>query len=117
MTIIDAAPPLPQVFLMSMTRTDLTDTELADIARDAALRVPGLGTVEAVRVTTGQDSEDRPTHVFSLLIERNRNPWTAGLARIRLVQAIRDVLIDHGDPQPPTIRVLDHADWHRHEGA
>ena len=65
-----------------MTRTDLT-----------ALRVPGLGTVEAVRVTTGQDSEDRPTHVFSLLIERNR------------------------DPQPPTIRVLDRADWHRHEGA
>ena len=57
-----------------MTRTDLTDAELADIARDAALRVPGLGTVEAVRVTTGQDSEDRPTHVFSLLIECNRDP-------------------------------------------
>ena len=96
---------------------ELDDAELQEIGRQAAREVDGLGTVDAVRVTGGLDSTDRPVHVFSFLIGQDRDPRGRGLAYIRLVQRLRDALLERGDAQYPFVRLLDRADWDRRAGA
>jgi len=96
---------------------DLDDAELQEIGRQAAREVDGLGTVDAVRVTGRLDSADRPAHVFSFLVERDRDPQHNGLAYIRLVQRLRDALLARGDAQYPFVRLLDRTAWDRHSGA
>ena len=95
----------------------ITETELVEIGRTAAGRVAGLGTVDRVTVMTGQDSTDRPAYFFSFLIDKDRDPRRVGLARIRLVQELRDALIARDDEHYPIVEVLNRADWEKREGA
>jgi hypothetical protein len=43
---------------------EIAEAELKEIGREAAQLVAGLGTVEDVAVTIGQDSTDRPAYFF-----------------------------------------------------
>ena len=50
----------------------IAETELVEIGRKAASQVAGLGTVDRVKVMTGQDSSERPAYFFSFLIDQDR---------------------------------------------
>ena len=95
----------------------IDETELAGIACEAATHVAGLGTVDRVTVVAGQDSTDRPAYFFSFLIDQGRDPRRGGLARIRLVQRLRDALLARDDGHYPIVEILNRADWERREGA
>ncbi len=95
----------------------IAETELAEIGRAAAAHVAGLGTVDRVRVVTGQDSTDHPVYFFSFLIDQDRDPQRVGLTRVRLVQKLRDALIARDDGHYPIVEILNRADWEQRESA
>jgi hypothetical protein len=97
--------------------SEFAETELTEIARTAASKVAGLGTVERVKVTTRLDSTDKPVYYFSFLIDRDRDPEAGVWPRIRLGQKLRDELIARDDYQYPYISVHDRAGWEKVEGA
>ncbi len=96
---------------------EIEEEELAALGREAAAQVPGLGTVDRVKVRYGQDSTDLPAYFFTFLIERDRDRQQGGLPRARLVQKLRDELIARDDDHYPIVTVLNQADWETVEGA
>nr|WP_294500940.1 hypothetical protein [uncultured Rhodopila sp.] len=97
--------------------SELAESELTEIARAAALRVPGLGTVERVKVDERLDSSDEPAYYFSFLVGQGYDPESGGVARIRLGQNLRDALMAREDGHYPYITLLTRADWEKREGA
>ena len=91
--------------------TEIAESKLKEIGREAARLVAGLGTVEEVAVTVGLDSTDRPAYFFSFLIDRDRDRQRAGLTRTRLAQKLRDELIARNDAHYSFVRILSRADW------
>ena len=90
---------------------------LESLGREAVEQVAGPDVVEAVAVAAGEDVSDRPTYQFAFLIDQGRARQRAGLLRIRLMQALRDRLIEQGDAHYPVIQILDRADWEKRRGA
>ncbi len=97
--------------------SEIADMDLVEIGRKAAQLVAGLGTVERVKVTTRQDSTDRPAYFFSFLIDRDRDRQQAGVARIRLAQRLRDELLARDDDRYPYVEVLNREEWESRERA
>ena len=96
---------------------EIAEDELATLGREAAAQVPGLGTVDRVKVKFGQDSTDQPAYFFTFLIDRDRDRRQGGLPRARLVQRLRDELIARDDNHYPIVTVLNQADRETLEGA
>ena len=96
---------------------EIEEEELATLGREAAAQVPGLGTVDRVKVRYGLDSTDQLAYFFTFLIERDRDRDRAGLTGIRLGQHIRDELIARDDEHYPYVRIVNQADWETLEGA
>lgn len=97
--------------------SEIAEADLVEIGHRAAQLVAGLGAVERVTVTTGQDSTDQPAYFFSFLIDRDRDRQGAGLGHIRLVQKLRDELMARDDGHYPIVQILNRADWEKREGA
>lgn len=93
----------------------IADMDLVELGRKAAELVPGLGTVERVKVTHRLDSTDRPAYYFSFLIERKGDREQAVQARIRLGQKLRDELLARDDDHYPYIKILNREDWEKRE--
>lgn len=85
--------------------------DLEKLGRDAAEYVAGVGVVEQVEVTRGEDTAERPVYFFSFLIDQGRARQRAGLLRLRLVQKLRDELISKNDSHFPVIQILSREDW------
>jgi hypothetical protein len=85
--------------------------DLERLAREAAEDAAGAEAVEQVEVVPGEDSTDLPAYRFSFLIDQSRAVNSAGLVRIKLLQALRDRLIARGDTHYPMVRILDRRDW------
>ncbi len=77
-----------------MSTTDTLD-DLVELARNAAVGVPGLGPVEEVKVAPYTDSEDKEAFRFFFLADRD--PGQIGVTRIRLGMKVRDALLARGD--------------------
>jgi hypothetical protein len=95
----------------------LPDEDLVEIGYKAAGAVPGLGTVDRVRVRVGEDSTAFPAYFFSFLIDRDRDLSQRGLTLIRLTHRLRDEIAAREDEHLPYARILDRADWETVEGA
>ena len=108
-------PPVARVQDMG----EITNQSLREIGRGAASFVPELGKVAKVEVADTLDSSNESTYLFSFLLDRagGEDSASVGRAYIRLVQALRDGLMDHGDNHYPLIRLFTKEDWGRRRGA
>ena len=95
--------------------SEIADMDLVEIGREAARLVPGLGTVERVKVTHRLDSTDRPAYYFSFLIERKGDRQQAAQAYVRLGQKLRDELLAREDDHYPYVTILNREDWETQE--
>jgi hypothetical protein len=96
---------------------ELADKDLVEIGYKAAGAVPGLGTVDRVKVRVGEDSTAVPTYFFSFLIDRDRDLSQRGLTLIRLTQRLRDEITAREDDHIPFVQIMSQADWEMVEGA
>ena len=91
--------------------TDELAADLVKLGRDVAEHVAGVGAVEQVEVSSGEDSSDLPAYFFTFLIDQNRTDLRPGLLRIRLSIELRDALLARHDEHYPYIQILDRTDW------
>jgi hypothetical protein len=96
-----------------MSMNGKTMLDLTALGRAAAEQVAGTGAVEQVEVARGEDSSERPVYYFSFLIDQHRARQRAGLIRTRLVQKLRDDLIQLDDGHLPVIRIFSREDWNK----
>lgn len=92
----------------------LSNDQLEALGLAAARAVVGDG-VKQVVVRYGEDAMWRSIKVFRVLIEHYRDGQDIGMARIRLIQRLKDDLLAIGDDQHPAVQMLDPADWNRVE--
>ena len=94
----------------------MSTVDLPLLGREVAQRVAGVGEVEEVWVSLGQDSTDQPAVYFSFLIDQGQDRQQAGLIRTRLLRGLRDELLARGYEHYPFVQILDRADWERRFG-
>jgi hypothetical protein len=92
-------------------------SELEKLGRAAAEQVAGHDAVEQVEVEHGEDAYERPVYHFDFLINQPRARQRAGLIRTRLVQKLRDDLVERGDGHLPVIQIFSREDWNKRKNA
>ena len=79
--------------------------DLMQLGRAAAEEVVGKGNVERVEVAPGEDALERPAYQFSFIIDLVRADQRPGLILSRLVQKLRDKLVEQHDERTPIVRI------------
>jgi hypothetical protein len=97
--------------------SDLRETDVLEIGREAAARLLGAASVQHVSVVARPDSTDDPAYYFMIVADQDPDGREASRRRGALGMAIRDALIERGDETYPYIRIVDRADWGKVMGA
>jgi hypothetical protein len=91
--------------------SDLRETDVLEIGREAALRLLGRDRVQQVTVAAYPDTTDDPAYHFMIIARQDPDPRNASRIRGELRMAIRDALLNRGDESYPYIRILSPEDW------
>ncbi len=93
--------------------SDLRETDVLEIGREAALRLIGHDRVQQVTVAAYPDTTDNPAYHFMIIARQDPDPMKASLIRRDLGMTIRDALLNRGDESYPYLRILSPEDWEK----